>query len=79
MRRIPLIGVLWLRIAWVAPTWEDRRSRRATLVVEIRRGLERFAKTLRPDNPRIDDLRAFLTEQRIRELQTEGDDGEPKK
>jgi len=38
-----------------------------------------FAKTLRPDNPRIDDLRAFLTEQRIRELQTEGDDGEPKK
>jgi hypothetical protein len=48
-------------------------------VVEIRRGLERFAKTLRPDNPRIDDLRAFLTEQRIRELQTEGDDGEPKK
>jgi Protein of unknown function (DUF1311). len=38
-----------------------------------------FAEALRPDNPRTDDVRAFLTEQRIRELQTDGEDGGPKK
>jgi uncharacterized protein YecT (DUF1311 family) len=39
---------------------------------------KKFAEALRPDNPRADDLRAFLIEQRIRELQTNVTDGVPK-
>jgi hypothetical protein len=39
---------------------------------------KRLAEVSRPDSSRTDDLRAFLTEQRIGELQTGGEDGVPK-
>jgi len=39
---------------------------------------KKFAEALRPDNPRADDVRAFLIEQRIRELKSTGEEGAAK-
>ena len=40
---------------------------------------KKFAEALRPENPRDDDMRAFLIEQRIRELQSNGEEDVKKK